>query len=274
MVAVRTSSRPFVGRAQELAELASALDAAEAGRGSLVLLTGEPGIGKTRLMGELAQLAAERGARMINGRCWEEGGAPPYWPWIQVLRTLGGDFETLATRGAGSGVMPEADRIRLFDAVSVFLADASLEQPLVVALDDVHAADEPSLLLLRFLGDALAEGSVLLVASYREREPRVRELANVFAELTRVGTRLGLRGLSRNDVGAYVTKVTGTEPQPAVVDRLHEITGGNPFFVGEVVRLVAAGEKLEGRGSDPLLRIPEEVRALIRRRVAGLPTEW
>jgi AAA ATPase domain len=273
MVAVRTSSRPFVGRAQELAELASALDAAEAGRGSLVLLTGEPGIGKTRLMGELAQLAAERGARMINGRCWEEGGAPPYWPWIQVLRTLGGDFETLVTRGAGSGVMPEADRIRLFDAVAVFLADASLEQPLVVALDDVHAGDEPSLLLLRFLGDALAEGSVLLVASYREREPRVRELANVFAELTRVGTRLGLRGLSRDDVGAYVTKVTGTEPQPAVVDRLHEITGGNPFFVGEVVRLVAAGEKLEGRDNDPLLRIPEEVRALIRRRVAGLPTE-
>jgi hypothetical protein len=280
----RSLVRPFVGRARELADLAFALDDAASGRGSLVLVTGEPGIGKTRLMSELAQLAAQRGVRVVAGRCWEEGGAPPYWPWIQVLRSVGGDFERLAAsadshagrRGAASGVMPEGERIRLFDAVGRFLAGVSSEQPLLVTLDDVHAADEPSLLLLRFLGDALIDGRVLLVASYREGERRVRELGHLFAELARVARRVALRGLTSADIEAYVATVSGSPPTRQVVERLHEITAGNPFFVGEVVRLLAAEETLAGLDAtirDPLLRIPEEVRVLIRRRVASLTRE-
>jgi predicted ATPase len=169
----------------------------------------------------------------------------------------------------------EGERLRLFDAVSRFLAAASAEQPLVVALDDVHAADEPSLLLLRFLGDALADAGVLLVASYRDAEPRVRELGHAFAELARVGRLMPLRGLTSAELEAYVATVTGSTPTQEVVARLHQITAGNPFFVGEVVRLVAAGDALAmlDATKDPLLRIPEEVRALIRRRVAGLTTE-
>ena len=126
--AAERSSRPFVGRIQELADLVSALEDAASGRGSLVLLTGEPGIGKTRLMSEVAQVAGQRGVPVVTGRCWEEGGAPPYWPWMQVLRSLGGDLERLAAfgdsragrRGAASGVVPEGERIRLFDAVGRF----------------------------------------------------------------------------------------------------------------------------------------------------------
>jgi tetratricopeptide (TPR) repeat protein len=277
----RVSSRPFVGRDQELADLDGALEDAAAGRGSLVLLSGEPGIGKTRLMSELARLAGERNLRVVTGRCWEEGGAPPFWPWTQVVRSLGGDLEQLAASsdsgtGRGSGVMPEVERLRLFDSVRQFLAQASVDTPLVVTLDDVHAADEPSLHLLRFLGDALAEAGVLIVASYREAERRVRELADVFAELARVGRRIPLRGLSSADVEAYVVSVTGSSPTQQVVARLHEITGGNPFFIGEVVRLLAADDSLaalDNTSSDPFLRIPEEVRALIRRRVASLPPE-
>jgi AAA ATPase-like protein len=283
-VAGRSSTRPFVGRVQELAELASAVADAASGRGSLVLLTGEPGIGKTRLMSELARVAAERGLRVVAGRCWEEGGAPPYWPWLQVVRSAGGDLERLAApgapatgrRGAGSGVVPEGERLRLFDAVGQFLAGASSDRPLLVTLDDVHAADEPSLLLLRFLGDALAETRVLLVASYREAERRVREHADVFAELARVARRMPLRGLVSADVEAYVATVTGSRPTRQVVARLSEITGGNPFFVGEIVHLLAAEGRLDTLGEtikDPLLRIPEEVRTLIRRRVATLAPE-
>ncbi len=283
-LAGRSSSRPFVGRAQELAELASALEEAATGRGALVLVTGEPGIGKTRLMSELARVAGQRGSRAVTGRCWEEGGAPPYWPWMHVVRSIGGEFEQLAAsadpqtgrRGAASGVVPEGERIRLFDAVGRFLAAASSEQPLLVTLDDVHAADEPSLLLLRFLGDALADSSVVLVASYREGEPRVRELGDVFAELARVGRRIPLRGLTSADLDAYVAAVTGSRPTQQVVGRLHEITGGNPFFVGEIVRLLDAEDTLETLDEttrDPFLRIPEEVRALIRRRVASLAHE-
>jgi hypothetical protein len=273
--------RPFVGRVQELADLASALEEAVSGRGSLVLVTGEPGIGKTRLMSELARVGSERGVQVVTGRCWEEGGAPPYWPWLQVIRALGGDLEELVvfTNSTGAplstprAVMPEGGRLRLFDVVGAFLTAASSERPILVVLDDLHAGDEPSLLLLRYLGDALAEARILLVASYREADKRVRELSDVFAELARVGTRIPLRGLEPADIEAYVATVTESTVSRRAVARLHEVTGGNPFFLGEVVRLLAAGESLDERAGDLLLRIPEEVRALIRRRVAALPRE-
>ena len=276
----RSSARPFVGRVNELADLVAALEEAASGRGSLVLLTGEPGIGKTRLLSELARIAAARGARVVTGRCWEEGGAPPYWPWTQVVRSVGGELERLAAPagqlGAAGGVVPEGERIRLFDSVGSFLAAASADRLLLVTLDDVHAADEPSLLLLRFVGQALADARVLLVASYREAESRVRERGEVFAELARVGRRIPLRGLSSADVEAYVATVTGSRPTRQVAARLHEITGGNPFFVEEIVSTLAADatlEGLDGSAKDPFLRMPEEVRVLIRRRVAGLENE-
>lgn len=273
------SSRVFVGRAQELSALVSVLDEATAGRGSLCLVSGEPGIGKTRLMAELSRLAADGGFRVVAGRCWEEGGAPPYWPWIQVLRSVGGDLEELAAasqsasslvRGAG---IPEGDRIRLFDDVSRYLAAAASSRPLLVTLDDVHAADEPSLLLLRFLGDALHDTRLLVVAAYRDGEPRVRELGESFAELARVGRRIPLRGFTPAETGAYVSEATGSGPRDELVTHLHEITGGNPFFVEEVVRQLSTGASLDTGAKDPLLRIPEEVRTLIRRRVASLPKE-
>jgi AAA ATPase domain len=276
----RSAVRPFVGRVEELTELASDLEDAAAGHGTLVLLAGEPGIGKTRLMAELGRVAAQRGMTVVTGRCWEEGGAPPYWPWMQIVRAVGGDFERLAvstgSRGTASAVVPESERVRLFDAVARFLAAVSSERPLLVTLDDVHAADEPSLLLLRFLGDALADAGIVLVASYRETESRTRELGDAFAELARVGRRIPLRGLTSADIEAYVASVTGSAPTRQAVARLHEITAGNPFFVGEVVRLLGVEGKLESLDEtvkDPFLRIPEEVRTLIRRRVASLPRE-
>ena len=243
------------------------------GRGSLVLVTGEPGIGKTRLMSELARLGSERGVRVVTGRCWEEGGAPPYWPWRQVFRALGGDLEELVVRTGATGaprsrptaVIPGGGRLRLFDAVSAFLSTSCAESPTIVVLDDLHAGDEPSLLLLRFLGDALAEARILLVASYRDADRRVRELSDVFAELARFGRRIPLRGLKAADIEAYVATVTESTVSRRAVARLQEVTGGNPFFLGEAVRLLAAGgtlASLDERTGDPLLRIPEEVRDL------------
>jgi predicted ATPase len=278
------SRRPFIGREQELADLAAAVDDAVNGRGSFILLTGEPGIGKTRLISEVGRHAAKRGVRVVSGRCWEEGGAPPYWPWMQVVRSIGGDLEQLMASaaapwggsGGSRGVVPEVQRIRLFDAIGRFLGEASAKRPVLVTLDDVHAADEPSLLMLRFLSDALAEASVLFLASYREREPRVRELGEVFAELARVGRRVPLRALTPADVEAYITNVTGSVPTRQVVARLHEITAGNPFFVREIVRMLAAEDtpkRLDEAIPDPFQHIPEEVRTLIRRRVASLERE-
>jgi predicted ATPase len=164
---------PLVGRERELAQIAAALDGATAGRGQLVLLAGEPGIGKTSLADRAAALAAARGFTVLWGRCWEAGGAPAYWPWLDTLGELARalDGATL-TRVLGDGAtllgeiipevrarLPEAQvgaappveegRFRLWRAVSALLQEAAKAKPLFIVLDDLHAADQSSLSLLR-----------------------------------------------------------------------------------------------------------------------------
>ena len=97
----RRTSRPFVGRGRELEELQEALDEAAGERGGVMIVTGDAGIGKTRLLTEVADQAGAHGWTVFSGRCWEEGGAPAYWPWIQVVRAAGGDFEEIAAPQAG-----------------------------------------------------------------------------------------------------------------------------------------------------------------------------
>jgi tetratricopeptide (TPR) repeat protein len=267
--------RPFVGRVQELRELRAALEEAAARQGCLLLVTGEPGIGKSRLMEELARQLPEQGWRVLVGRCWEHGGAPAYWPWMQVVRAAGSELlECLPS--APTAADPEAARFQLFDAVGRFLRKVAGSGPVLVVLDDLHAADEPSLLLLRFLAQTVTDERVVLVGAYRDAEPRVHELAGLFGDLARVGHRVRLRGLSHAEVGGYMLRVAGRPPPGPVVARVHDVTAGNPLFVGEVVRALLVGGDLgtaEGRGSDPMLRIPEELRGLIHRRLAGLSTE-
>jgi eukaryotic-like serine/threonine-protein kinase len=267
--------RPFVGRVQELRELRAALGEAAARQGCLLLVTGEPGIGKSRLMEELARQLPEQGWRVLVGRCWEHGGAPAYWPWMQVVRAAGRELVECVP-STPMAADPEAARFLLFDAVGRFLRKVADSGPLLVVLDDLHAADEPSLLLLRFLAQTVTDERVVLLGAYRDAEPHVHELAELFGDLARVGRRVRLRGLSRAELGAYMRRVAGRPPPGAVVARVHDVTAGNPLFVGEVVRALVAGGDLgtaKGRVTDPMVRIPEELRGLIRRRLAGLSTE-
>ena len=275
----RRSSRLFVGRGRELEELQETLDEAAAGRGGVVIVTGDAGIGKTRLLQEVADQAAVRGWGVATGRCWEEGGAPAYWPWIQVVRAAGGDFAEIAAPSAGSAgdqADPESLRFALFDAVTRFLLGRTDERTVLIVLEDLHAADEASLLLLRFLGEAITSAPIAVLCSYRDGEPRVRELASLFAGLARVGRRLQLRGLSQQEVEAYVARVVGEAGTPLLATRLHSITGGNPFFLGELIRAADADElagTVSAGKADAALRIPEEVRAVIRRRIDRLSPE-
>jgi hypothetical protein len=275
----RTPVRPFVGRAQELENLRDALEEGAAGRGSLVLVTGEPGIGKTRLMQEFAKEASLADWRVLMARCWEEGGAPAYWPWIQIVRDLDGEFERLGVRERESAqptLDPEGARFALFDAVTRFLDDAAGERQLLLVVDDLHGADTPSLLLLRFLGEAIAQTPIVVLGSYREGERRVRESPELFAALIRIARRISLHGLSLQEVEAYLTSVIGARPPSSLSVRLHQVSGGNPFFLGQVVLLRRTDELVDAADEpigDPLLRVPEEVRALIRRRIAGLSRE-
>ena len=254
----------FVDRKRETVEMRAVLDDALAGRGGLLLLSGEPGIGKTSLADLITTEAAVRGARVAWGRCWEGGGAPAYWPWIAVVRAcmrdrdplaldamVGHGAELIATlvpelRGSGaraaereqipgvSGLTsgePGDQRFRLFDSISTRLAVLARERPLVVVLDDCHAADPASLLLLRFIARDLRHLPLMLIVTYREAEvSRDPERAELMAELGREGIRIALRGLTAADVAEFVEASTGRRPHERTVERLVSATEGNPFF--------------------------------------------
>jgi tetratricopeptide (TPR) repeat protein len=296
----------LVGRAREMAELTAALDGTLAGQGRLVLLSGDPGIGKSRLADELATAARARGAVVLWGRCWEAGGAQAYWPWIQAirgyLRSADVDPDRSTTPVApvapelvqlvpelapGSGAVspsgptadeaPEVARFRLFDAVTRFLVQAAARQPIVLLLDDLHAADVPSLLLLQLLTVELDRTPLLVVGAYRDLDlDRDHPLTAVLADLVRhpATRRLHLGGLDRPEVAAYVEAVTGTRPSTTVAAAIHRETEGNALFLGEVARLAAAEGRLED--ADPAYwarAIPPGVRATIGLRINRLSKE-
>lgn len=287
----------FVGRERELAELCSGLDESLAGQARLFLLLGEPGIGKTRLAEELALEARRRGALVLWGQCWEDRGAPAYWPWTQILRgilrepaarqslaALGGDADRLAQivpdlrgePGDGRGdVVIDRDEARfaLFDAVASLLVRTAAKHPLVLVLDDLHAADPPSLLLLRFVARELRDAAVLLVATYRSAEvERSPERAELLGHVGRFGKRLPLSGLDQTQVAALIEQVCEVRPSVALASAVHRTTEGNPFFVDEVARLLAAEgvAKLPDERAVALLRIPHGVREAVRERLRPL----
>jgi DNA-binding SARP family transcriptional activator len=303
---VRTSTDPkrgaFVGREAELAELLSGLDDAIDGHGRLFLLVGEPGIGKSRLADELMRNARARRAHILVGRCWEGGGAPAYWPWVQSLRAYVERTDSEVVRGQlGSNaaevaqIVPalrerfpdlpepspleaESARFRLFDSVARFLRTVAAGRPLVLVLDDLHAADEPSLLLLRFVAGELIETRILVVGTYRDVDPTVRDpLASTLAELAReqVTRRIELQGLTEADVARYLELTAESATPHELVATIHAETEGNPLFVGEVVRLLAAEGRLEEVDTQALrtLGIPQGVREVIGRRLKRLSDE-
>lgn len=293
------AGRVFVGREAELEQLRGAAEEALTGRGRLVLISGEPGIGKTRTAEELATYAQLRDATVLWGRGHEDEGAPAYWPWVQVIRAYVREADPVALAwemGSGAAdiarVVPEvaervgevsgpaeaddeAARFRLFDSVSAFLSSASTSRPLVVVLDDLHWADEPSLLLLQFLVRALGESRLLLIGTYRDVElGRHHPLSRVLGELsgTAGASRVGLHGLSEEDARRYIERTADAEPAPELVRAVHEQTEGNPFFLAEVVRLLATEGTLESSAAGSLT-IPQGVRDVIGRRLDRLSEE-
>ncbi len=277
-----------MGRERELAELDGLLAETQAGRGGLMLLGGEPGIGKTRIADELGRRATGAGFNVRWGRCWEVGGAPGYWPWLQVLRGLLRDTgleahrdklqaalarlvpESPSASGAG-GALASGDRFQLFDAVTMALRDATELQPLLVIFDDLHAADPSSLALLEFVARELRGCRVAIVATLRGQEARLGpDQGEAVSRVAREGSYLPLARLDLGEVQllleACLPDLATTELAAAVM----AATEGHPLFVDEVRRaLLARKDSWEGGK----LGVPSTVRAAINERVARLDAE-
>lgn len=286
---------PFVGRTNEKRELVGSLDESLHGRGALFIISGEPGIGKTRLAQEVAFEAEARGARVAWGTSWEGGGAPPYWLWMQVLRTVVSEFQIDASelpereapylqtllpellagverakpspRGPLSSEQvtsgrAEEERFRLFDAVVAFLKRVSSRAALFIVLDDIHVADLESVSLLYFLSRSLQRTRIMIVATYRQTDVRLSgRPEELLSRLAREATIIALRGLSRVEVAQFVALRLGID---GIADALHDATDGNPFFLTEIAQLLA----VEGRDNlTPIgsVRIPDTIRASIHR---------
>jgi class 3 adenylate cyclase/tetratricopeptide (TPR) repeat protein len=293
----------FVGREHELERLRKAFDNAVSGHGGLVMLVGEPGIGKTRTTQELETYAKMRGAQVLWGRTHESAGAPPYWPWIQAgnqyaaahaddLPTVIGPqmtqeainelvriFPWLLQGGNVSPpeeiADPEVAQFRLFDAYAQYLRAIAHESPLVIALDDLHWADKPTLLMLQHVARELSRMRVLIVGNYRDTDiTRQSALSETLASLNRESgfDRIVLRGLTRDEVGAYIKARANVEPRRDVLDRIFEETEGNAFFLSEVVNLMAQEGTLR-KDSISDIAIPDGVREALGRRLNRLTEE-
>lgn len=289
----------LVGRDRELDDLRAAMDQAAQGHGRLVLIGGEPGIGKSRLADEIAARARDAGHVVLWGRGWEDAGAPPYWPWVQILRSyLRSTDAELVRQQLGSrapdiaqmlpeltDLFPEVEarqaidsdtaRFQLFDAAAGFLRNAAAGRPMLAVVDDLQAADTPSILFLRFLASQLSDMSLLVVGTYRDVALTPdHPLTTALVELTREpATRLlTLPGLDLGSLSAFIDAEIGVTPDARAVAAVWRETKGNPLFVREAVRLLSAEGRLDAAAELASLRIevPAGVRDVIARRIGHL----
>lgn len=266
---------PFVGRLGEMTALTALLSE----RGGVALVTGEPGIGKSRVLAEFGAPAGERGWQVLHAQALAAEGAPPFWVWRQALRawaaTADPDQRDRARSAEVGAIIPElADgpaaggsegRFMAFEAVRELLATVA-GAGVVVLLDDLHRADDGALSLLAHLVERPPQGRLLIVAAARPGELAARPLGpQLRADIARHGAHVELGGLSTGEVGAQLTALLGARPGGDLVTAVRERTGGNPLFVQELSRLVAAGRRPDGE-------LPAVVRDAIRHHLDALPS--
>ncbi|OGP50649.1 MAG: hypothetical protein A2Y79_07120 [Deltaproteobacteria bacterium RBG_13_43_22] len=297
--------RVFVGREPELRQLQSAFDAAASGQGSLTMLVGEPGIGKTALSEQLATYATLRGGQALVGHCYEEGSLSlPYLAFIEAMRSYASSRDVSELKkelGTGAGDVarivsevrerlsiqpapkenPEEEKYRLMQAVTEFLGNAAANKPLVIVLEDLHDADRGTLEMLGHVARNLGNRRLLLLGTYRDIEvDRTHPLSSSLADLRRLPTfnRVLLRGLNADEVRRMLASIAGQEVPWGLAEVVHRQTEGNPLFVQEVIRYLAEEGvfvrdkgRWEAKGDTPVeMRIPDGLRDVIGKRLSGL----
>lgn len=303
--AARDDRTPFVGRKAERAELRLLLDHAVRGSGSLVMVGGEPGVGKTRLAEELMAEAAGRNMQVFAGHSYEMEGAAPFIAVVELFEAalarapspaafrafLGDEAAEVARllpklRQLCPDIPPplelpaEQERRLLFNSVLDVIARSGRQRPMLLLFDDLHWADDPTLLLVEHLAAHLHELPVLMVATYRDTEADVgRPLAKTFEDLRRrqLARWVTLGRLPEPEVAQVLQALSGQDVPPALVRAIYSETEGNPFFLGEVYRYLTEEGRLfgpDGRFLDDLtladLDAPASVRLVVGRRLRRL----
>lgn len=288
-----------IGREVEFGTLAAGWQRVQAGRGEMLFVTGEPGVGKSLLVSSLTTRVREAGFGAVVGRCSETAGAPAFWPWVQILRgildevaddelerVLGAHAPALAQfvpelkerwpdlRSPNLGDAATA-RFELYDAIGRVLQRLGKRSPRLVVIEDAHVADAPTIELLGLLPTYLQDTAVLVVVSVRDQEVGPL-LTDVLADLTgHPGVeRVALTGLDREDVGRLVTTLTDLPPSKELVAGVHERTNGNPLFARELLRLLGATAHDPQRATEiAWAEVPPSIVEVITRRVRLLPEE-
>jgi class 3 adenylate cyclase/tetratricopeptide (TPR) repeat protein len=298
---------PFVGRDAQLRVLRDRLTDALDGRGSVVLVGGEPGVGKTALVRQLITEAERRGALSVFGRCYESEGTIAYAPFVEMLEQAlsvmpadvvmedMGDSAPEVARMVPElrrrfpeipeplDIPPDQQRRYFFNAVSEFIARGARRFPLVLVIDDVHWADESTLLLAEHLASRIVNERVLVIGTYRDVELEVsRPLAASLERMVRAHTieRIHLSRFDSSGVADVLQALSGRTPPQPIVDAVYSETEGNPFFVGEVYRhFVEEGRVFDADGNFRTdlkiseLEVPESVRLVVGRRLERLGPE-
>jgi tetratricopeptide (TPR) repeat protein len=264
--------RPLRGRRNELGVIASAIEQAAGGRSITLALVGEPGIGKTRLATETAELASAAGFAVWWGRAWEAGGAPAYWPWRQLCDGLPRDAIAPLWGGQHRGTVadPEQARFELFDAVTRAIAAHASTTPVLCILDDLHAADVPSLELLAFATRHLRASRVMWLLTWRDAEAARAPVRDLLARIAREGTVLSLGGLSELDANQLIDDVRA-DADVLFRATLLRVTGGNPLFLLETLAALSGGGTLPSE-NEPL-PLAQGIAHIVRERLAPLPPE-
>jgi hypothetical protein len=275
----------LVAREAEQAQIESALARLRSGQGGLLMLAGEPGIGKSTLALWLAERARQLGCAVHCGYAWEAGGAPPYWPWTQCLRSmltaqpdpqarksldrllpeLAGPVES--GDPAGPRLEPELARFRILEAVREMLRVVSRVQPLVLLLEDLHAADRESLNLLQYQSRHVGSMPVLLVGTFRELEAQLSPDTEPLWRSARSAQLLRLSAFGLESIRDYLKQQTGVPVNDELAAQLLTRTEGNPLFVTELLHVLAR----QPQGAQVVGQIPQTIHQVILQHLAVLP---
>ena len=283
LTAAKQDLAPVVGRKDERERFEALLAETATGTGSVVIVEGEAGAGKTKLLETFRQIARSRGVVTAFARCVEVGGTPPFWPWAQITRELGAE-RLAAMAGAQAGYLTPllpgmaqtstAPLFRVAEALAQSLKKVAADGPVALFIDDLYSSDPDSLSLLALLAAEIGSSPIVIVGSHRGRDSQAATpLQSILAELNRLpwAHRIALPRLDESEVADLIEHVTSQEPSRELARSVFEATEGNAFFAVELIKLLESKKGIDLTLASSV--IPTTVLDVVTKRLGTISTE-